>query len=147
MIVVAIIGILAAIAIPNFARFQAKSKQSEAKANLKAIFVAKKSYAAEFDTFVCGAANFEAEPGNRYTYRAGGSSLIASQKPASTYAQSNVDNAAEADSSFVATAMGNVDADGFVDAWRIDQANLLCNGTPASATSCTAPATGDDLAN
>ena len=38
MIVVAIIGILAAIAIPNFLQFQAKSKQSEAKSNLGAIF-------------------------------------------------------------------------------------------------------------
>jgi len=38
MIVVAIIGILAAIAIPNFLKFQAKSKQSEAKSNLGAIF-------------------------------------------------------------------------------------------------------------
>ena len=35
MIAVAIIGILAAIAIPNFMKFQAKSKQSEAKGNLK----------------------------------------------------------------------------------------------------------------
>ena len=42
MIVVAIIGILAAIAIPNFIKFQARSKQSEAKANLKAIFTAQK---------------------------------------------------------------------------------------------------------
>ncbi|WP_414645174.1 type IV pilin protein, partial [Candidatus Deferrimicrobium sp.] len=40
MIVVAIIGILAAIAIPNFLRFQAKSKQSEAKTNLGGIFTA-----------------------------------------------------------------------------------------------------------
>jgi type IV pilus assembly protein PilA len=31
MIVVAIIGILAAIAIPNFLRFQARARQSEAK--------------------------------------------------------------------------------------------------------------------
>ena len=37
MIVVAIIGILAAIAVPNFIRFQARSKQAEAKANLKAL--------------------------------------------------------------------------------------------------------------
>ena len=37
MIVVAIIGILAAIAIPNFLRFQLKAKSSEAKTNLAAI--------------------------------------------------------------------------------------------------------------
>ena len=37
MIVVAIIGILAAIAIPNFLRFQLKSKTSEGKVNLAAI--------------------------------------------------------------------------------------------------------------
>ena len=47
MIVVAIIGILAAIAIPNFLAHQAKSKQSEAKVNLGAIFVSAVSYQAE----------------------------------------------------------------------------------------------------
>ncbi len=31
-------GLLASIAIPNFIKFQARSKQSEAKANLKAIY-------------------------------------------------------------------------------------------------------------
>ena len=38
MIVVAIIGILAAIAIPNFMRYQLRSKASERKTNLEAIF-------------------------------------------------------------------------------------------------------------
>jgi type IV pilus assembly protein PilA len=38
MIVVAIIGILAAIAIPNFMRYQLRSKASERKTNLTAIF-------------------------------------------------------------------------------------------------------------
>ncbi|MFI5216165.1 MAG: type IV pilin protein, partial [Candidatus Limnocylindria bacterium] len=37
MIVVAIIGILAAIAIPNFLKFQLKAKTSEGKTNLAAI--------------------------------------------------------------------------------------------------------------
>jgi len=51
MIVVAIIGILAAVAIPNFLRFQAKSRQSEARANLSAIYSAQKSFRAEWDMY------------------------------------------------------------------------------------------------
>ncbi len=51
MIVVAIIGILAAIAIPNFLRFQAKSKQSEAKGNLGGIFTAEVAYQGERNFF------------------------------------------------------------------------------------------------
>jgi type IV pilus assembly protein PilA len=43
MIVVAIIGILAAIAIPNFMRYQLRSKASERKINLEAIFKAEES--------------------------------------------------------------------------------------------------------
>ncbi|MFQ5579994.1 MAG: type IV pilin protein [Nitrospiria bacterium] len=38
MIVVAIVGALAAVAIPNFLDYQAKSQQVEARANLGAIF-------------------------------------------------------------------------------------------------------------
>jgi type IV pilus assembly protein PilA len=47
MIVVAIIGILAAIAIPNFLKFQAKSKMSEAKTNLGAIYTGQLAYFGE----------------------------------------------------------------------------------------------------
>nr|AFX67133.1 pilin [Myxococcus sp. 133B03] len=71
MIVVAIIGILAAIAIPNFIKFQARSKQSEAKTNLKALFTAQKSFFSEKDRY-SGFANeigFAPERGNRYAYR------------------------------------------------------------------------------
>jgi type IV pilus assembly protein PilA len=52
MIVVAIIGILAAIAIPNFLRFQLKSKSSEGKVNIAAIRTAEESYMAEFGVYV-----------------------------------------------------------------------------------------------
>jgi type IV pilus assembly protein PilA len=70
MIVVAIIGILAAIAIPNFIRFQARSKQSEAKTNLKAIFTSQKSFFGEKDKYVTDfkVVGFAPEPGNRYSY-------------------------------------------------------------------------------
>ena len=47
MIVVAIVGILAAIAIPNFLNYQAKSQQAEAKANLGALYTNMVAYAAE----------------------------------------------------------------------------------------------------
>jgi type IV pilus assembly protein PilA len=47
MIVVAIIGILAAIAIPNFLQYQMKSRQAEAKTNLGAIRTSEISFQAE----------------------------------------------------------------------------------------------------
>jgi type IV pilus assembly protein PilA len=73
MIVVAIIGILAAIAIPNFVKFQARSKQSEAKANLKAMFTAQKAFSAERDRFsaLVGEVGFSPERNNRYAYFTG----------------------------------------------------------------------------
>ena len=52
MIVVAIIGILAAIAIPNFLRFQLKAKTSEGKTNIAAIRTAEQSYYSEFGNYV-----------------------------------------------------------------------------------------------
>jgi len=51
MIVVAIIGILAAIAIPAFQRFQLRSRVSEAKTNLSAIRVAELAFSATTGTF------------------------------------------------------------------------------------------------
>jgi type IV pilus assembly protein PilA len=51
MIVVAIIGILAAIAIPNFMTYQCKAKQSEAKTLLGAIRTSQEVYYAENSTY------------------------------------------------------------------------------------------------
>jgi type IV pilus assembly protein PilA len=56
MIVVAIIGILAAIAIPNFLRFQLRSRVGEGKTNIAAIRTAEEAYAAEYATYVGAAA-------------------------------------------------------------------------------------------
>jgi len=52
LIVVAIIGILAAIAIPNFLRFQLKAKTSEGKTNLAAIRTSEQSFYSEYGRYV-----------------------------------------------------------------------------------------------
>lgn len=65
-----VIGVLAAIAIPNFIRYQSRARQSECKSNLKAAFVAEKAYYAEADRYSVHVAEvgFLPERGNRYLY-------------------------------------------------------------------------------
>ncbi len=63
MIVVAIIGILAAIAIPNFLRFQLRARSSEGKTNIAALRTAQESYQAEFGNYVSTLAVPAAVPG------------------------------------------------------------------------------------
>jgi type IV pilus assembly protein PilA len=52
MIVVAIIGILAAIAIPNFVDMQYRAKRAELPSNVDGIKTAELAYEASFDAFV-----------------------------------------------------------------------------------------------
>ena len=51
MVVVAIIGILSAVAVPNFKKYQAKAKTSEAKMQLAAIFTAEVAAYNEYDSY------------------------------------------------------------------------------------------------
>ena len=51
MVVVAIIGILTAVAIPNFKSYQAKAKTSEAKLALSGIYNAELALMGDFDTY------------------------------------------------------------------------------------------------
>ena len=74
MIVVAIIGILAAIAIPNFMSYQCKAKQSEAKSNLGSIATCQEAYKAEFDIYgdTMSKIGFGTKGDPRYTYTTNG---------------------------------------------------------------------------
>ncbi|MBF0211704.1 MAG: prepilin-type N-terminal cleavage/methylation domain-containing protein [Desulfamplus sp.] len=70
MIVVAIIGILAAIAIPNFINYQCKAKQSEAKSNLGTIRSMQEAYFAEKNGYSSSLSKigFSVKGTKNYTY-------------------------------------------------------------------------------
>lgn len=51
MVVVAIIGLLSAVAIPNFKKYQAKAKISEAKLQLSAIYTAEAAFFSDFNMY------------------------------------------------------------------------------------------------
>ncbi len=73
MIVVAIIGILAAIAIPNFLAMQLRAKRAELPANLGAIYTAELAYAHEWDVFTSASPSPATIPGrSQVTFGGGG---------------------------------------------------------------------------
>ncbi len=51
MVVVAIIGLLAAIGIPQYAKFQSRARQSEAKTSLSAMYQAEQSFFGEWNQY------------------------------------------------------------------------------------------------
>ncbi len=133
MIVVAIIGILAAIAIPNFLKFQAKSKQSEAKTNLKAIFTAETAYFGELNSFgSLAAVNYKPEGTvakmiYAFSVDGGATTMGAAAVAGSDWTNSGLTDG-DGDGkfeSFSAAANGNVDNDTDVDTWFINDVNQL----------------------
>jgi type IV pilus assembly protein PilA len=166
MIVVAIIGIIAAIAIPNFIKFQARSKQSEVKANLKAMFTAEKAFYQEKDRYssLIGELPFAPERNNRYAYFLVGSSPIFDDRTGTVASTSVTANAISVDTfkygsasavtswanpcgvtpgltdppsaTFIGGAMGNVDSDATKDVWSI----ATYSRTFSPSSSCNAEA-------
>ena len=120
MIVVVIIGILAALAIPRFMRATTKAKQSEAKQILKQIYVMEHSYRQEYNSYACDGE--EASAGDAFATI--GVEIMNSARY--TYAITADSN------SFTAVATGNLDDDATVDEWQIDEAGaLVCNTNDA----------------
>jgi type IV pilus assembly protein PilA len=64
MVVVAIIGILASIAIPQYSKYQARARTSEAKVSLAAIHAAQTSFAIESSSFTACLARIGWQPNN-----------------------------------------------------------------------------------
>ena len=133
MIVVAIIGILAAIAIPNFIKFQARSKQSEAKANLKAMFTTEKAFFQEKDKYstFLNEVGYAPERNNRYAYYLNSGAPQLEDRSASTIAASTTTNGVQVDlfkyagGAFMATANAS--------------GGIACTGGGAAGISGTGP--------
>ena len=133
MIVVAIIGILAAIAVPNFMKFQSRARQSEAKANLKALFEVTKAYWAESDSYTCGLCGWSIEKRHVYNYFADtgtaqvttGTAGCAAGTVGVTAGQNNASSGVNG--GFTATAAGNIDGDATCDGWYVNDSHDLKN--------------------
>lgn len=129
MIVVAIIGILAAIAIPNFMRFQAKSKQAEAKTNLGSIGTTAEAYRAEKDTYNATWNDLGWQPQGTTKYGYGYNTAEYTGTNANISFDPESQATAAAATTFLATAEGNVDTDAGEDCWTYDQTRTLLNPT------------------
>ena len=149
MVVVAIIGILATLAIPQYSKFQSKARQSEAKVGLAGLQTAEQTFQTEHASYssCLGDIGFSSTSAKRY-YSIGFSALfgntlqtITSTCTAAgagiTYTSSTVftigvgGNISQA--AFVAEAAGVVKSGGTatdLDKWTIDQSNNLKNTVP-----------------
>jgi prepilin-type N-terminal cleavage/methylation domain-containing protein len=83
MIVIAIIGILAAIAIPQFAAFKTRSYNSTAESDLKNATTAQEAYFVDYQTYTAAIANLAGATYGLYTSQSVTASVVSAN--ASTY--------------------------------------------------------------
>jgi type IV pilus assembly protein PilA len=137
MIVVAIIGLLSAISIPNFLMFQAKARQVEAKAALGTLFIATTVLWGSNGTYAITDIRellFSPRGGTRYSFwydvngtptAVPGSSTAAG--PCDVRSVTAFITPVASSTSFTATAKGNLDGDATCDEWSINDSRTLEN--------------------
>lgn len=123
------VGVLSAIAIPNYVKFQTRAKQTEAKTNLKAAYTAQMLYSMEKGRYgrTFRDIGFTPEPGRRYTYCMGGECLpcdreacVVEPDHAPCKGISNVAGSASKGGGYAVCAYGNLDQDPELDVWVVD---------------------------
>lgn len=132
MIVVAVIGILAAVAIPSFTSYRMKARTGEGAINLAAIATSEIAYHAEFDLFTACGANPAAVPfGVTVAWVTGNGDFDAigfSPKDTNVRFQYQVNGVGA--TVFTATATGDVDADGNNSLYQVDESNPVADMNP-----------------
>lgn len=139
---VPVVGVLAAIAIPNFVKFQSRSKQSECKVNLKSAYFGAQSAFAENDALEprFEAIGFQPDPSNRYLYTFGKGEVIEARVgTTSTEAllgaiPESLENTLGVDGeNFTIACAGNIDGDEAIDVWSISNTPRIVNGEQVPA--------------
>lgn len=126
MIVVAIIGILAAIAIPNFMRYQLRSRRTEGSVNVAAIRTSQIAYYGTQDEFLTAIANpadgdFEA-PGKKAPWQRGSTftnwARLGFEPEGDVYFQySTTAGTGTESATFLAGGVADLDSDGQFSCW------------------------------
>lgn len=138
LVVVAVIGILAAIAIPNFMAYRAKARQAEAKVGLGGLYTSATVYFSEKNTYVVSPLallGFQLAGASGYDFYYGGTaaSLKVTPDGGGAAAPCNVAPSAAplpdmSASGFTAAAISNIDGDATCDEWEINDLRILTNG-------------------
>ncbi len=134
-------GILAAIAIPNFVKYQARAKQSDCKTHLKQLFIEQEAHRSEFGKYARTFDEVQFSPINsRYAYLLGDGAVLPPTHPEAQKTglleaiPANVRQSLRVtDEAFTVACAGNIDNDPAIDVWTISSEPRIIDGLQVPA--------------
>jgi len=107
LVTIAVMSAIVMIALPQYSKYVAKSRQQDAKAQLMAVRQAQEIYKVQYGSYTAATASLSGWKGTsgKYTFAVTAATATA----------------------FSASATGNIDSDGTNDVWTMDQDGNLIN--------------------